>query len=236
MKNMKWFLLAAAVVAGLGLAAWWRQARSVENALLAETPYRVLKQHEPASYRAVLEAYRRMNAGKDSRATFVRAANQQFNDASTRRFPSASPGSVLALMNATLPVVDSLRARSAEACFAFWFPEVPGIPDVGQFISADDQRRLLELQGEVIRSSAEQPTPVPTSAEVDAPLSKIIDEMYRRYGADVQMLSKVEDPDIDRAKACAMTTSLYESIMALPPEVSGTLLRGLIGRGDGSGG
>lgn len=236
MRNMKWFLLAVAVVAVLGLAAWWHQARSVENKLLAEGPYRVLKRHEPSSYHAVLEAYRRMHAGRDSRAAYLHVANQQLSDAATRRFPTASPDSVLALMRATLPVVKSLQAKSADACFAFWFPEAPGIVDVEPLISADDQRRLLELQAEVIRTSAEQPTAAPSTADVDAPLSKIIDAMYRRYGTDIQMLSHVEDPGIDRAKACDMTTSLYESIMALPPEVSGKLMRGLVGRSAGSGG
>jgi hypothetical protein len=82
----------------------------------------------------------------------------------------------------------------------------------------------------VVRSSAEQPSPAPLASAVDEPLSKIIDAMYRRYGTDVQMLSRLEDPGLDRAKACAMINSLYASILAQPPEMSAKLLRGLIGR------
>jgi hypothetical protein len=230
MRNVKWILLAAGLAIVIGLGLRWRHHQAVETDLLAEAPYRVLKRHEPASFQKVLAGYRRMRAGTSTRAEYVKLANQEVGEVATRRFATASEASVLALMRATLPVVKALERKSPEACFAFWFPEARGIPDLEQFIAAEDQRRLLELQAEVIRSSAEEPSPPPAAAEVDGPLSEVINGMYRRYGNDVRMLSQVDDPALDRAKACAMTTSLYESIMALPPQTSGRLMRGLVGR------
>jgi hypothetical protein len=121
--------------------------------------------------------------------------------------------------------VKKLRAHSPETCFRYFYPNVAGAPDVSQILDAQEQRHTLELMGEVVRSSATNPVVRPAEQEIAQPLADIINATYEQFGADAQMVAHPEDPRIDRGKVCVITTTLYERIMALPPDVGTKLLR-----------
>lgn len=225
MRIMKWVLGTVALVGLAALGLWWQQSRAVEAELLAEAPYRILKQYEPAEYARILAAWREARAGKRSQAEFIREANTRFSEVATRRLGSASQESVRALMHDTLRTVKKLHNQSPEACFRYFYPNVAGAPDVSQVLDPQEQRRTLETMGEVVRSSAVSPVARPAQEEVAQPLADIINATYEQFGADAQMVAHPDDPRIDRAKVCLITTSLYERIMALPPDVGTRLLR-----------
>lgn len=224
MHKGKW-LIGALVLVLAAAGIWWQQNRGVEARLLGFTPYRILKQHEPGEYRTVLAAYRGMRAGKVTSSQFVNLANSSFNAAATRRFATASPQSVQALMTDTLVTVKKLQRHSPESCFRYFFPEVSGPPDVAQVLSADEQRRTLELLGEVIRSSAETPSPAPDPERVKDVLANIVNGVYEQFGSDAQMVAHAADPRVDRAKICTITLTLYDRIMALPADTGIQLMR-----------
>jgi hypothetical protein len=225
MRIFRW-VLGAAAVAGLGfLAFWWQQSRAVEAQLLAKAPFRILKQHEPAEYARILAAWRELQAGKRSQVEFIREANARFSEAATRRMSTASQESVRAVMNDTLRTVKKLYARSPETCFRYFYPNVAGAPDVSEVLGPQEQRHTLEIMGEVVRSSAESPAARPEQKEIEQPLADIVNATYEQFGTDAQMVAHPDDPRIDRAKVCIITTALYERIMALPPDVGTKLLR-----------
>jgi hypothetical protein len=224
MRNLKWIL--AAVSVALAVAAlWWHGVRGVEAELLAEEPYRILKRHERAEYARILEAWREVKAGEREAAEFVRESNAIFSEVATRRLGTASQESVQALMRDTIRTVKKLQADSPEACFQYFYPEVSGAPDVGGILSAGEQRRTLELMGSVVRTSAENPVARPAQEEIEGPLADVVNATYEQYGTDAQMVAHPEDPRIDRARVCEITLSLYERILALPPDLSTRLLR-----------
>jgi hypothetical protein len=226
MRIIKW-IVGAAALAGLAaaLVMWWQHSRGVEAELLAEAPYRILKQHEPAEYARILTAWRELQAGKRSQAAFIREANTRFSEVATRRLGTASQESVRALMNDTLRTVKKLHARSPESCFRYFYPNVAGAPDVSEVLDAQAQRHTLETMGDVVRSSAEGPVARPEQKEIEQPLAEIINATYEQFGTDAQMVAHPDDPRIDRGKVCVITTTLYERIMALPPDVGTKLLR-----------
>jgi hypothetical protein len=80
---------------------------------------------------------------------------------------------------------------------------------------------------EVIRSAAEDPQPPPDPEAVKDNLARIIDQTYELFGADAQMLANASDPRADRAKVCAITNSIYERILQLPPATASDLLRAM---------
>lgn len=225
MKRVKWvvagLVLAAVIVGGL----WWWRSRQAEAELLASPPWRVLKKYEPAEYSRLLGNWREYQQGARSEADFVRTANAAFSQVATRRLASASQESVQALMQDTLRKVKLLREKSPVDCFRYFYPEVAGPPDVARILGPEEQRRTLELIAEVVRSSAESPVARPQQSEVQGPLAEIINATYATYGTDAQMVAHPEDPRIDRARVCEITTSLYERILALPPDVSTRVLR-----------
>jgi hypothetical protein len=224
MRNLKW-IAGGVVVVLIGTAVWWQRHRGVEGALLAEEPYRILKRHDRADYASILDAWRRFQAGEMGEETFSRESNATFSRVATRRLATASQDSVQALMRETIRTLKKLQAKSPEACFRYLYPEVAGSPDVTGILDAGEQRRMLELMGEVVRTSAEHPVKRPAQAEIEGPLAGIINATFEQYGTDAQMVGHPEDPRVDRGRVCEITVSLYERILALPPDVSTKLLR-----------
>ena len=58
-------------------------------------------------------------------------------------------------------------------------------------------------------------------------LANVINATYEQYGADAQMIAHADDARVDRTKVCAITISVYERIMSLPPADSSALLRAM---------
>ena len=225
MRKLRWVLGGAALLALIAVGIWWQRSRAVDAELLAAAPFRILKEHAPAEYARILGVWREFKAGERSQPDFVRESNALFSQAATKRLGAASQESVLALMHDTVRTVKKLHAKSPEACFRYFYPEVAGAPDVTGILSAEEQRRTLELMGDVLRTAAERPVARPAQAEIEQPLSGIINATYEQFGTDAQMVAHPEDPRVDRAKVCVVTTSLYERILALPPDMSTKLIR-----------
>jgi hypothetical protein len=232
MRIFKW-VVGGMVVALIAAGIWWQRTRTVEAELLAAPPFRILKQHDPSEYARILDAWREFKSGRRSQPEFVRESNALFSHVATRRLGSASQPSVLALMHDTVRTVKKLHAKSPEACFRYFYPEVAGAPDVTGILTAEEQRHTLELMGEVVRSAAESPAARPEASEVEHALAGVINATYEQFGTDAQMVAHPEDPRIDRGKVCVITTSLYERILALPPEVSTKLIRFMAPAGGG---
>jgi hypothetical protein len=216
MSRKLWILGAAVVLAGLG--AWWYLWRESGSGLLAQAPYRVLREHEPEAWQRVLAAYERFQADPQARAAFVNVSNEEFSAAATRRLSGASHQSKLALMRDFVANLKLLHARMGDACFRYLYPEVSGGADVSREIDAAAQARTLELAAEVIRSSAEEPVKAAPPQDVAPKLAPIIDAVYAQFGTDTQMLANAHEPGVDRVKVCDIAISLYERILALPPD------------------
>jgi hypothetical protein len=224
MRILKW-VIGGVVVALVAMGIWWQRSRAVEAELLAEAPFRILKEHSPAEYARILDAWREFKSGARSQPEFVRESNALFSQAATRRLGAASQEAVQALMHDTVRTVKKLHASSPETCFRYFYPEVAGAPDVTDILGAEEQRRTLELMSEVVRSAASSPVARPAQSEIEQPLAEIINATYEQFGTDAQMVAHPDDPRIDRGKVCVVTTSLYERILALPPDVGTKLIR-----------
>jgi hypothetical protein len=140
---------------------------------------------------------------------------------------NASPDSVLALTRDMLATARKLQPAPGDACYRFWFPQVNGPPDFAALLGAKPEAHTFDLMAEVIRSSAESPTPLPDPEAVKNDLAGVIDATYAQYGADAQMLANAEDPRADHAKVCAITISVYDRILQLPPPRAAALLRAM---------
>jgi hypothetical protein len=226
MKRPAWIIsLTLLTAAALSAGIWWYRSGAVESALLRQPPYRILKDHAQAEYAPVLKAYRAWREGTATEAAFLDLATAQYSQVATRRLAHASQESVLALMNDTLLTVRKLAAKSPEACFRYWFPEVSGPAPIAQLLSPEDLGRTRELMGAVVKSAAENPVAAPDPEEVKEPLGHIVNSMYEQYGSDAQMVARADDPRVDRAKVCTITTAVYERILALPPDLGSKLIR-----------
>lgn len=221
-------LIIGIIVLILGVVGSWLHTRHRTEAALLEQPvYREIKEHAPALFKDLLEEYRRYDRGEEDRQRYINLANEKISAAATRALPRASQESVLALVRDMLGTAKTLAAASGDACFRFWFPDVAGPADVAGHIDAAAQAHTLELMAAVLRDAAQDPRTPPDPEKVKDDLARIVDGTYQLFGADAQMLANAADPRADRAKVCAITNSIYERILVLPPPAAADLLRAM---------
>ncbi|HET9473622.1 MAG TPA: hypothetical protein VFO82_06995 [Steroidobacteraceae bacterium] len=223
----KWVVVGLATIIVAAVGAWWYERYRAQAALLEQPVYRVLQKHERMLFEDLVNEYRLYRRDEVSRGQFINFANAEISLVATRALAHASQDSLLALVGDMVATAKTLQTVKGDACFRYWFPKVDGPPDVAQLVDARAQARTLELMGEVIRSAAESPVPLPAPEGVKENLAAIINATYEQFGTDAQMLAHAEDPRADRAKVCTITISLYERILRLPPREAGELIRAM---------
>ena len=224
---MKWIVIILVVIVAGAVGAYWYEGHVAESALLAQPVYRVLEKHEPAVFEKLVDAYKVYVRDETRRENFVNLANAEISLTATRSLAHASQAAVLGLMNDMVATARLLQQAPGDTCFRYWFPQVSGPPDVARYIDEKTQAHTLALMGEVIRSAAESPAPLPSPDAVKDNLANVINATYEKYGADAQMIAHAEDPRVDRAKVCTITIAVYERIMSLPPADSSALIRAM---------
>jgi len=224
---MKWVVIILVVVVVGAVGAYWYEGYRAESTLRAQPVYRVLEKHEPAVYEKLVAEYKTFQRDETTREKFINFANAEINLAATQSIAHASQGAVLALVQDMVATARKLQKAPDDTCFRYWFPLVSGPPDIARYIDPAAQAHTLDLMGEVIRTSAEAPVPLPEADTVKDNLAKVINDTYEQYGSDAQMIAHADDPNVDRAKVCTITLSVYERILALPPADSSALLRSM---------
>jgi len=224
---MKWIAIGLGLIIAVAVGAWWYEGYRAESTLLTQPVYQVLKEHERSIYDDLVEEYRVYQRGEEGPEKFINLANSQISLAATQHLAHASDASVLALMQDMVATAKKLEGKPEDACFRYWFPQVAGAPDIAHFIDSDAQAHTLGLMGEVIRSAAENPVPLPEPDAVKDNLANVINATYDQYGADAQMLAHAADERVDRGKVCTITISVYQRILALPPKQASELLRAM---------
>jgi hypothetical protein len=224
---MKWVVILLVLVVFGAIGAYWYEGYRAESALLEQPVYRVLKKHERPVYDKIVAEYKTLLRDETTREAFINFANSEINLAATQRLAHASQGAVLALVQDMLATARKLQKAPDDTCFRYWFPLISGPPDVAKYIAPEAQARTLELMGNVIRTAAETPVPLPDPESVKDNLAKVINETYEQYGADAQMIAHADDPNVDRAKICIITMSVYDRILGLPPADSSALIRSM---------
>ena len=224
---MKWVVIILVVVVAGAVGAYWYEGYRAESTLLAQPVYRVLKKHERPVYDKLVAEYKTLLRDETTREKFINFANSEINLAATQSLAHASPESVRALVQDMVVTARKLQKAPDDTCFRYWFPLVSGPPDIAKYIDPAAQAHTLELMGEVIRSAAESPVPLPEPDAVKDNLAKVINDTYEQYGADAQMIAHADDPQVDRTKVCTITLSVYDRIMALPAADSSALLRSM---------
>lgn len=205
--------------------AW--AAHRARAELLAVPVYGVLQRHEPAVFDRLLAEYSRVVRDRSRIDLYTQIANSEIGAVATRRIANASDASLLALMQDMLGKLRVLRARAPQDCYRYLFPGVAGAPDVARYFDRATQERTIGLMAEVIRSAAEKPVAVPPPQRVQGLLAPLIDGMYAQFGEKTALLSRAEDPGVDRESVCVVAVTLYEKVMALPPADAVAVLRSM---------
>jgi hypothetical protein len=208
----------------------WYQVRNAESEFLESPAYRALKQHDRATYDRLIADFRKAaGEGKDREAT-VAAVREHVVKVVQSRLPTASNESVTGYMQVMLVEMKELDESGGDLCYRFLFPQVSGPIDPVEHFSKETQAADLAALAEVIRTSAENPQPVPEESAVMPQLQAIFIDLANDHGQDIAMLQNPVAPNVDRRKICRMTQNMYTKILRLPVEESGRMLRYLLGQ------
>jgi len=222
---MKWIVILLVVIVVGAIGSYWYDGYSAESALLRQPVYRVLKKHEPAVFDKLVDEYKLYAREETRRENFVNLANYEISLVATRNLARASQPAVLALVKDMVATAQRLQKEPGDACFRYWFPQVSGPPDIARFVDEAAQVHTMDLMAEVIRTANETPAPPPSPGSVKDDLASVVNATYEQYGSDAQMIAHADDARTDRTKVCAITISVYERILSLPPADSTALLR-----------
>jgi hypothetical protein len=205
--------------------AWTtRQARAE---LLALPVYRVIARHEPVAYERLLSEYRQVVRDRSHMEVFTEVANAEIANLATTRIAHASDAALLALMQDMLDKLQLLRARSPEDCYRYLFPRVAGPPATARWFDREAQARTLDRMADVIRTASEHPVAVPPRERVEGLLGPVINDIYAQFGENTSLLSRAEEPGVNRQTVCAIATTLYEKVMRLPPADAAAVIRSM---------
>jgi hypothetical protein len=222
---MKWIVSGLFVIIAVAVGGWWYEGYRAESALLKQPVYRVLQQHEPALFEELVAEYRVYQRDEERPEQYINFAGAKISEIATRALAHASQQSQLALVQDMLATGRGLKDKPDDTCFRFWFPKTAGPPDIARFVDASSRAHTLDLMGEAIRSAAENPVPQPAPETVKDSLADVVNATYSQFGADAQMLAHVDDPQVDRAKVCAITIAFYDRVLQMPPDRAAALIR-----------
>ena len=239
-ENRNWYVatfgVSFAVLFGLGnafveprLNAWY-QAHSAESELLESPAFRALKQHDRATYDKMLAEMKQSLKDGHSQAQINSTVRGHIVKVVGEKLPRASNESVVSYMRVMLIEMNELKEQGGDLCYRFLFPQQSGPIDPAKHFSKKTQEADLAALAEVIRTSTENPQPVPPETEVISSLQPIYQELANEHGDDIAMLQSPTAASVDRGKICAMTETIYTNILRLPGDESGRVLRYLLGQ------
>lgn len=226
-------ILAAALLSGLVVSSLfilpritgsWAMSRARAD-LLKSPVYVQLQKHEPAVFDELVARYALVLRGRLAATDYANEADATISTVATRRIANASDPALLALMADMLDKLRLLRARSPDDCYRYLFPKVAGPPDLNRWFDRDSQAHTLALMADVIRTSAEEPVEVPPRIRVEPLLGPVIDDVYAQFGENTRLISRAEQPGVDRGIVCAVSVTLYEKVMRLPPADAAAVIR-----------
>jgi len=219
---------AAFVVVPIVADSW--AIREARAELLAIPVYQEIGKVEPVVFDRLLGEYAHVVMDRSRLDTYTRMANTEIAAVATQHIAHAADAAVLALMQDMLDKLQVLLTRSPTDCYKYLFPNVEGPADFGRWFDRDAQSRTLARMADVIRTSAEQPVPVPPRERVEPLLTPIINDMYAQFGENTALLSHAEQHGVDHRTVCAIATTLYEKVMRLPPADAAAVIRSMTQR------
>jgi len=211
----------------------WYQARNVEAELLAMPTYQALKKYDREIYDKLIVDLKQGLKDGASEAEVITTMRGHMMKVVETRLPRASDESVVNYMGVTMKELEVLTKKGGDLCYRFLFPQSGGLVDPRQHFPKKLQEEDLAALTEVIRTSAEDPLPIPEESRFIPALQVIFTELSEEYGEDVQMLQNPTARGVNKRKICAMSAAMYDKIFALPRSESGPLLRFLLAPTDG---
>lgn len=205
----------------------------VEKGMLKTPIFSAIHDADPAAYAqiraAVLDG---MQAGK-SQSEITGLARSTLSKLLSKYLPVSSDDAVIDVTEVTIAEIDQIRAKSADACYAFLFPDARRPPVViTQYVARDVLQRESDADAAAIRSGLSGLRTIPGTDQIAPSRTAVLQSLMKKYPLnDIRALSDPALRDKDHAKSCELTSAFYREILALPKSEAAQFLRFLYGKG-----
>ena len=209
----------------------WYQARNAESQLLGIPAFQAIKQYDPKTYENILSDIKSLLKTGHNDAQVIGAVRGHIIVLVQKRLPHASDEATASYVKVMLTEMNELNKQGGDLCYRFLFPQQSGPIDGRKYFSKRLQEADLAALATVIKTSAEDPQPVPRENEVMQKVAPIYADLEKEYGNDLTMLQNHAAANVDKGKVCSIAIGLYARILELPPSESGKILRYMLGQG-----
>jgi hypothetical protein len=204
------------------------QARNVESELLEIAAFQAIKQYDRDAYdKLIADLEQRLASGAEEQEV-VAVMRAHILKVIEQHLPRASDDAVIDYMGVMIAEMELLEKKGNDLCYRFLFPQNGSWIDPRQHFPKKLQDEDLTALAAVIKTSAEDPQPIPDEADVMDNLQSVVVELSNEHGDDIEMLQNPIAPTVNRRKICTMSADLYNTIFALQRSESGPLLRYLL--------
>jgi len=199
---------------------------NIETEFTKNPLFSVLKTYEPEIYNSMVSEMRSALQKGRSRAEVREKIFPLVQTVYLQRIPYASDSALRSFVVLFLEQMDVLYSIDTALCYEYIFGQGHvAKSDATKYFSKELKEKEFLVMGEVIRSAATQKHRPPQEKEIERQRAGVLKSLARRYGDDVQMLVDPELGKTNKAKMCQLTYALYETILELPEQESGPLLR-----------
>jgi hypothetical protein len=197
--------------------------RAAIEAQAWQTPlYTALRKHEPEVYEKVIEA---MVQGASSGASMNDVGLRTrplINRLTAKYVRAASDEAILKATTAAAETMRVLQSRSADDCYRYLRHSTE--PADLSAIPFELRQRDLASAAAIIESGARGEAEA-ASPGTEADLAWVRARLHDQFGAAVDVLDRLGDPEVDHATACGVVARLYEHALSLPAPRNARLLR-----------
>lgn len=198
----------------------------LEAALLNEPVYAALREVLPEQFAAMSAEVAKWAVEGRSLGEAIAGVRARMVGLSLRYLPVASDEAILKMTEIDAAKLRHLAATDVDACY---FSLVPGRAPRGflpaDYLPIDFMEPEMQALRLIIETGARHSRPVPAREEIERTRSAALEKLIREFGADVDVLNRLDAPNVDRRKACLVSAAWREEVLRLPPAESVPLLR-----------
>ncbi len=225
MKMGRTIGFAALYLCLIGCGAIHRSEKSVENTLSEFPFFKEIKKADLQSYESIQEEMRNLTKGGVSSEEAVHRAIPILLQFGMKYVPVSSDDALIRCMEVLTRTMDELTQRDPFQTYKWLFPEQYGYVRADKYVKRETAALMMDVLADAVRTGASNPNTAVDAEEAERNLGKVLSILFIKYGTELEALSDVHSPRVDRKKACDLMIDFYNEILRLPRRESCALFR-----------
>lgn len=212
----------------IGCSAIIRPEPSMENRLADFPLFEEIKKVDSNSYEIIKEEMRHVIKGGASSDEAIHRVSPLLLQFGMKYIPISSDDALIRCMEVLTKMMDELTQRDPSQTYKWLFPKQYGYVRAEKYVEKETASLMMNALADVVRTGASNPKTAIDAEEAEKTLDIVLSRLFIKYGMELEALSDVHSPQVDKKKACDLMIDFYNEILRLPRRESCTLFRYLL--------